>query len=364
MSVASVAITKKYRRKEQKLSKKRASPAKPIERDKILRTRCTNKSQGYGQIIMKIEKQKSSILQITVITLFALVVASGCALKKVQSRVATIYVTPSTATISHNGSVVGTGSYTTTLTDGYYSTFNLSADGYESQTATISYSDYKTSYNYTLVPNRRTISVSVTPNTADIRKSGSVVGTGNYQFTLSKGYYQELNLSAPNYLSKTVRIDYSDNQSSYNFSLEEDQAMLVSVSGADIANKWMRIAVRKDMSREQALKSLKYYITDKFETLEVNDNMAGWVRTAWTITKFNSGTVRTRLEIKEVPDDGSGLSFKFFIASQYAELNCGPNKVDIGKIRNELPNEECFKEWDRILKIYVKLYADMSNAVN
>ena|GEM_PF-1398812 len=201
----------------------------------------------------------------------------------------------------------------------------------------------------------RNISVSVTPNNADIKKGGSVVGTGYYQFSLSKGYYQELILSAPNYLSKTVRIDYSDNQSSYNFALEEDQAMLASVSGADVANKTMRISVRKEMTRELALKNLKYYITDNFETLEVNDNMAGWVRTAWTITTFNSMTVRTRLEIKEVPDDGSGLSFKFFIASQYALPNCG---------KGTKTNEECFQEWDRILKKYAKLYSDMSNAVN
>jgi len=198
----------------------------------------------------------------------------------------------------------------------------------------------------------RTINVAVTPRDVDIMSSdGSVLGTGSYSFSLKKGYYKELYLYKPGYSSKTVRINYSDNRPSYSFTLEEDQAYLASVTGADIANKTMRIVVKKDMSREQALKNLKYYITDNFETLEVNDNMAGWVRTAWTIARFNTMTIRTRLEIKEVPDDGSGLSFKFFIASQYALPSCGTN-------------DECFKDWDRILKKYAKLYSDMQNAVN
>lgn len=294
---------------------------------------------------------KVSIWQITIIALVATMVAAGCAtFRKVPTRTVTISVAPSNATISQDGDVVGVGSISTILTQGYYKTFDLSADGYDSETVKVRYSDNQVSYNYSLKQNRKSIYVSVTPNTTNINYKGSIVGTGNYKFSLGRGRNVDLQLSAPGYLSKTVRINYNDNQSSYNFNLVKDQAYMASVSGADIANKTMRIVVRKEMLRDQALKNLKYYITDNFETLEVNDNMAGWVRTAWTITKFNTITVRTRLEIKEVPDDGSGLSFKFFIASQYTTPKCGTS-------------DECFQDWDRILKKYVKLYADMQNAV-
>ncbi len=198
----------------------------------------------------------------------------------------------------------------------------------------------------------RQIYVSVEPSSADIKLNGDIVGTGSYSFSLQEGYYKELLLEAPGYLSKRVRVNYSDNRSSYNFTLEQDEAYLASTSGADVANKNMRILVKKGMSRDDALKKLKYYVTDNFETLEVNDNASGWIRTAWNVERFNSATVRTRLELKEVPDDGSGaLSFKFFIASQWAKPKCGTN-------------DECFSDWDRILKKFAKLYSDMQNAVN
>jgi hypothetical protein len=319
-----------------------------MEADTISKNGRSQKSQmsmGNNIRFMSTGLQTIFIFAFTAITLI------GCAF----SKPVTISVTPSTATISQNNNVLGNGTYSTSIAPKSYKSFSISADGYDTQTATIYYSDNKSSYQYTLVPNRRTIHISVNPDNANIKIDGNIVGTGSYTFALPKGNYQDMQLSASGYLPKQVRVKYSDNQDSYNFNMEEDQAFLSSVSGTDIANKKMKINVKEGVSREQALKTLKFYITNNFETLEVNDNMAGWVRTAWVSTKFNSTsvrTVRTRVEIKEVPDDGSGtLGFNFYIASQFATERCGTN-------------EECFQDWDRILKKYATLYADMQNSVN
>ena len=112
---------------------------------------------------MKKINQKKSIWQFAIIAVFALFPTTGFA---TPSQQVTISVTPSTAKISYNGDVVGTGSYTVYVFKGYSSkTFVLSADGYESQQVTVSYNDsYKRnsqmSVTRTLVSNRKSVSVS------------------------------------------------------------------------------------------------------------------------------------------------------------------------------------------------------------
>ena len=148
-------------------------------------------------------------------------------------------------------------------------------------------------------------------------------------------------------------MKFSENVSSYNLTqdMSIDEAYTSSEPGADIANKRTEFMVRSGMTREDAIKRMKYYVGEIFETYEVNDNYAGWYRTVWNVEQYPGGQyIRTRVEIKEVPDNGDGqLKFKFLLQSQITT--------------KEHAKDEDFHNWDRVLKKYAKLATDLRHIV-
>ena len=146
---------------------------------------------------------------------------------------------------------------------------------------------------------------------------------------------------------------FSENVSSYNLTqdMSIDEAYIASEPGADLANKRTEFMVKGKMTREDAIKRMKYYIGEIFETYEVNDNYSGWYRTVWNVEQYPGGKyIRTRVEIKEVPDNGDGqLKFKFLLQSQITT--------------KEHAKDEDYHNWDRVLKKYVKLAMDLRHIV-
>ena len=130
-----------------------------------------------------------------------------------------------------------------------------------------------------------------------------------------------------------------------------DQAYTASEPGAAIANKRTEFMIKGGMNREQAIQRMKYYISEVFETLEINDNVSGWYRTIWNEEEYKGrGTIRSRVEIKEVPDNGDGkLKYKFLLQSQISTISD--------------PKDEDYHDWDRVLKKYVKLVTDIRSLV-
>lgn len=130
-----------------------------------------------------------------------------------------------------------------------------------------------------------------------------------------------------------------------------DEAYAASEPGAQIANERTEFMVRSNMTREDAIKRMKYYVGEIFETYEVNDNYAGWFRTIWNVEQYPGGKyIRTRVEIKEVPDNGDGqLKFKFLLQSQITT--------------KEHARDEDYSKWDRVLKKYAKLAMDLRQIV-
>lgn len=117
--------------------------------------------------------------------------------------------------------------------------------------------------------------ITVIPDNAKISIGGMEVGTGTYQLTMNnKQDFVVLKLEAEGYVPKTVKIQRSDKKNSYSFKLELDGAFAASTDeAADIANKPMRVVVKKGMSRAEAWKRIIYYVTENFETLEINAPM-------------------------------------------------------------------------------------------
>lgn len=191
--------------------------------------------------------------------------------------------------------------------------------------------------------------INVTPDNAKIYMGGIEVGSGTYELTMKKQDFVVLRLSAPGYIDKTVRINKSDKRNAYSFTLEEDDSWNASDVNSDLANKTMTIKVGKDISPDDVWKRLSYYISESFSDLQTNDKSQGWIRTAWAIQTFNYVTIRTRLEVKEVPGMDV-ITYKVTLSSEWAPRDCGLD-------------DQCFRKWDRILKRYNQCVKDLQNSL-
>ena len=265
---------------------------------------------------------------------------------------------PRTATIYVDGREAGKGVADFSINKNETKTIRVEQDGYHSYIKQIGFNDQldiKMSYNVSLSPNRRDVNILVDAPAAEFWLNGVLVAKGKNTatITLYDGKSAQLVIRAEGFLEYSRMINFSENRTSYNLTQEMtvDEAYVASEPGADIANKRTEFTVKNNMTREDAIKRMKYYIGEIFETYEVNDNYAGWYRTIWNVEAFPGGKyIRTRVEVKEIPDNGDGqLKFKFLIQSQITT--------------REHAKDEDFKEWDRVLKKYANLARDLRHIV-
>jgi hypothetical protein len=192
--------------------------------------------------------------------------------------------------------------------------------------------------------------IYVTPDDAKIILGGIEVGTGSYELTIGKQDFVVLRLTAPGYMEKTVRINKADKSTTYNFRLEEDDSWNASEVSSDLANKSMTVTVTKKISPDEIWKRINYYTSETFPDMQINDKSSGWLRSAWAFQKFKYATVRTRIEIKEVP----GLDQLTYKVTLQSEITGKQNCLD----------DQCFVQWNRVLKRYKKAVEDLLNSLN
>ena len=265
---------------------------------------------------------------------------------------------PNTATIYVDGREMGKGVVDFSINKYETKTVRIEQDGYDTYIKQIGFndqSDINMSYNISLEQNRREVNILVDAPAAEFWADGVLVGKGKNStaVTLYKGKDVELIIRAEGFLEYSRIMRFSENVSSYNLTqdMSIDEAYIASEPGADLANKRTEFMVKGKMTREDAIKRMKYYIGEIFETYEVNDNYSGWYRTVWNVEQYPGGKyIRTRVEIKEVPDNGDGqLKFKFLLQSQITT--------------KEHAKDEDYHNWDRVLKKYVKLAMDLRHIV-
>jgi len=265
---------------------------------------------------------------------------------------------PSTATIFVDGREAGNGQAQFEIRKGESKTIKLVADEYDTYLKRINFNDQvgiDMTYNVSMVRNTRTINVLVDAPAAEFYADGILVtkGKNSAEFQIHKNRPTQLIVRAEGYLEFSKMIYFTEDRNSINLTseLSIDQSYAASQSSAGTANRRQEFMVKKSMSREQATQRMKYYISELFETLEINDNVSGWYRTEWNYEEFPGDIcIRTRLEIKEIPDNGDGqLKFKYLLQSQYTT--------------KKSRNDEDYKDWDRVLKKYAKLVVDIRNLV-
>ena len=205
------------------------------------------------------------------------------------------------------------------------------------------------SLGVSLVLNAQTKTINVIPENAKIIQKGLEVGQGSYTFKIKKEDYVIFRLSAPGYIDKTVRIYKTNKSKTITYQLEVDEAYNASEANSDLANKSMTVNVKDGISIDEAWKRIIFYTSDLFPDMEILDKSSGWLRSAWIKQDFAYSTIRTRIEIKEVPGQDN-LKYRVKLQSEYAWLECGGG-------------DECFKQWDRVLKAYDQAIRDLVNAL-
>lgn len=276
---------------------------------------------------------------------------------KPNRKQVSITTDPSSAIIFIDGRESGQGVVDFQIHKGETKSIKCVCDGYDNFIKQISFNDQpdlKMSYNIPLTQNRREINVLVDAPSAEFYYDGKLVGKGknSVSFPISKGKDAELIIRAEGFLEYSRILNFYDNISSYNLTqdMSVDQAYTASEPGADIANRRTEFMIKGGMTREQAIQRMKYYISEVFETLEINDNVSGWYRTIWNEEEYPVGIIRSRVEIKEVPDNGDGkLKYKFLLQSQISTKSH--------------PKDEDYHDWDRVLKRYAKLATDIRSLV-
>lgn len=199
--------------------------------------------------------------------------------------------------------------------------------------------------------------VHVTPDNAVIYLNGNEVGNGSYDINFDKRTeFVVLKFEAPGYISKTVRLMKDNPKETIAYTLQQDEAVKNSIGssdGVDMANKWMQITCKKGMTEDKVWRRMMAVAVDNFENLEVRDKAAGWIKTAWKETYFESGqTVRTRLEVRLVigGDNEDEMSYKIRVSS---ELKDDPDCY----------GEQCYEKFPRVLRKYYDVLNDLQNSL-
>lgn len=207
----------------------------------------------------------------------------------------------------------------------------------------------------------QTKTIHVTPDKAKIFVDGSEVGNGSYtvKFNRKTDFYI-LKFECPGYITKQVKLFKNNPNKTIAYKMAKDEFYLNSIGPSgnasgeeaiDVANKWFEVSVRGGLDEDKIWKRLMSIANKNFENVEVRDKAAGWIRTAWAKTNFESQIVRTRLEIKVNTDDEEEITYKVKI---YSEVN---NDIDCS-------GEDCFEKSDRVLKKYVDVINELQNKLN
>lgn len=196
--------------------------------------------------------------------------------------------------------------------------------------------------------------IIVQPETAKIFVNGSEVGTGTYMLKFNRNTdFFMLRFEAPGYLDRSVKLFKDNPNKTISYSLVVDEAERNSVGSdsetGEIVNKWFDVTCREGLTEDVVWKRLMNIAVNNFDEIEVRDKDAGWIRTAWVITKFPEQVVRTRLEIRMSFMGEGKMSYRVRLESQIKDRDCSGNN--------------CFVKYDRVLKKYVDVIQQLTTTV-
>ncbi len=195
----------------------------------------------------------------------------------------------------------------------------------------------------------RQVTVRVIPRTGSILVDGRVVGTDEYSVVVPEEKCVEVGIEQDGYVGQTRRYCNQTGRTAPEeldlVELNVDEAFTGS-EASDQANNNITIEVGGERSFDDAWKTMSLIVLSAFDILEITDKETGYLRTAWTISRFESSTTRTRVIVKQ--GDISPVKFVVKIVSQYSQARDTSATCDM-----------CFRPWDRLLYQYRDMINEM-----
>ncbi len=261
-----------------------------------------------------------------------------------KDKIIEIKVFPPESEIFVNQSSVGIGSATVTIPENDCVLLEVKKDGFVGREKVFcnKENDTKPPYTYKFTLTDRLVKISVSPDDAEIKVDGKIVGVGSYDLKVPENKCIQVLAIKKSFLTLKKNYcnsdDYQEPPTRDHLELREDEAIKNSIS-TDFANVNFTIAVRDGMTEVEAWKLLSSIVTTEFDVLEVIDRETGYLRTAWQVQSFNGeSTIRTRVVVKL--GDSNPLKYVMKISSERAE----------GVV--SVKDDQEFEEWGRILKKY------------
>ncbi len=261
-----------------------------------------------------------------------------------ESRMVEVSVTPADADIFINEKLVSKSSEDVIIHQNECVTVRVEKEGFvnEEKVFCNSKKDPEPPVSYAFSLTDRVVKVNTTPETAEIKMNGKIVGNGSYEVKVPNNECVEVIILKDAYISRKLNYcnskEYQEPPVTDHIELMEDEAFKTSVS-TDMANVNVTIEVNKSISDIEAWKLLSSIVMSEFDVLEVTDQETGYIRTAWQVQSFNNeSTIRTRVIVKL--GDSNPLKYVLKIASERAD-----NVVSV-------KDDQDFEEWNRILKRY------------
>ncbi len=197
------------------------------------------------------------------------------------------------------------------------------------------------------------VTIKTMPSEAKIYVDGVLVGAGSYQVKFDRNTdFFLIKVEAPGYETLSYRLSKSYDKKTILYTLPEDEifrASSGSEDGVDLANRWFDVTCRKGMTEDAVWKRLMSVATNYFDNVEVRDKAAGWIKTAWRVTKSPYKTARTRLEVRMSFTGDDVITYRARIAVQIKENDCR--------------GENCYKAYDRVLRTYDALIQELQTSV-
>ncbi|MEP6747595.1 MAG: hypothetical protein ABJB86_07705 [Bacteroidota bacterium] len=194
------------------------------------------------------------------------------------------------------------------------------------------------------------VTVTTSPQTARIYVNGVLMGAGKIVVTIPKKECVTVEIRSEGFIQETRtycdKKGMSDPPKSEYIQMQTDESYTSSLV-SDIANIDIKINVKAGRSKEDAWKIIVSSVLDKFDVLENNDEKAGYLRTSWIGNVFKSNTTRTRLIIKQTPDDPLAYKIKFV-------------SEESGKSGTPFNADEQYHPFNRILKKFDGFIEELS----
>ncbi len=263
---------------------------------------------------------------------------------KLVNRLVSISVVPTSADIYVNDNLRGEGNEDVVIREKECVTIRVEKEGYENDEKIFCNKDSEKepplNYNFTLTD--RIVKLKVTPESAEIKINGKVVGLGEYDVKVPHGDCSQVIVFKEGYIKKKLNYcnskEYQEPPVNDHIELVEDEAFKTSVS-TDMANVNVTLEVKEGLAEIDAWKLISSIVMAEFDVLEITDKETGYIRSAWQVQSFNGeSTIRTRVIVKM--GDSNPLKYVIKIASERAE----------GVV--SVKDDQDFEEWNRILKRY------------